>query len=200
MADFNLMYTRNARAWGKEVSEVLVSALKYAIKGKALDLGCAQGKEVFLLAEQGFEVEAVDSSDVAINQVKQQAKQKKLSNVKAYCSDVAEFNISEDGYDLIIAFNVLYFLEIKSALRVIDAIKKGLRSGGVVALSLFTVKDFFYNESKKHRFYVESDQVKKLFKDFEILEYYEGIIYEEGHESLQQPHHHGVVRIVARKI
>lgn len=182
------------------MAKITISALKYANKGLVLDLGCTQGKEALFLAHNGFDVTAVDLSDVAINQLEKFIKEKKIKNITTVKFDVNDFTIKETTYDLITVFNVLYFLDRQTALKVIKEIKSGLAIGGVVAMSLFSIKYPFYNESKKHRFYVISEEIKELFSEFEIFEYFDGMIDDSGHTSLPEPHQHGVVLIIAKRI
>jgi 2-polyprenyl-3-methyl-5-hydroxy-6-metoxy-1,4-benzoquinol methylase len=199
MANFNKMYSEDKKAWRDDVSSILISALSYVKGGRVLDLGCAQGKESLFLCDKGFNVVAVDSSSVAIEQLKTKVKKDKLENIEAIESDVVDFKIEKDKYDLIICFNVLYFLKRAQALKVIKDIQDGLRMDGIVAMSLFTVQDPFYNKEKKERFYVETDQIKRLFSKFEILDYFDGTISDSGHASLPEPHSHGVVKLIAKK-
>lgn len=198
MADFNKIYSGDKNAWGMEVSPILINALKYIKRGLVLDIGCGQGKETIYLANKGFDVVALDSSSVAIDQIKEIIKKNKLKNIRAVNSDIIDFEIKKNAYDLILCFNVLYFLEKSTARRIVKKIQEGMKKGGIIAMSLFTVHDTFYNEQKKHRFYVETNEVRGLFENFEILDYFEGIINEPRHASYPDPHTHGVVKIVAK--
>ena len=200
MIDFNKLYKKTKTAWGHQVAPLVISVLKYIKKGNALDLGCAQGTEALFLASQGFSVTAVDSSLVAINQLNDTAHKNNVTTITTLHSNIVDFIIKKNVYDLIIAINVLYFLDKKKAVDAIKKIQNGLKKGGIVALSLFSTKDPFYNQKKQHRFYTTSEEIAKLFENFEILEHFDGLIEDAGHTSLPEPHQHGAILIIAKKI
>lgn len=200
MTNYNKMYKEDHNSWGNDVAPMIPLCLKYIRRGKALDLGCGQGKEAFYLNQEGFTVTAVDSSSVAIDQINKHIFDENLKDIKAVENDLINFKYRENNYDLIICFNVLYRLNKLDAINVISNIKSSLRVGGIVAISVFSKNDTFFSKRKEHRFYVEENEIRNLFKSFEILEYFDGYINEDGHAGYQKPHIHGIVKIIAKKI
>lgn len=91
------------------------------VNGKALDLACGLGANSLLLAKQGFDVFAWDSSEVAIKKLTQFFNQQKL-DVSAECRDVTISPPEPDTFDVIV---VSYFLERELCHQLTEALKPG---------------------------------------------------------------------------
>ena len=72
--------------------------------GRALDLGCGSGANAIWLAQRGWQVTAVDFSEVAIEKGKVQAADKQVG-VEYVVSDVTTYR-PNGLYDLIISFYI----------------------------------------------------------------------------------------------
>ena len=84
--------------------ELLAKHTGHLKPGRALDLGCGSGGNAIWLAQRGWQVTAVDFSDVAIEKGKAQAADKRVG-VEFVASDVTTYQ--PDGlYDLIISFYI----------------------------------------------------------------------------------------------
>ena len=59
-------YYQQENLFGKAYPELLAFFNQFEGKGKVLDLGCGQGRDAIPLARMGFEVRAIDSSQVGI--------------------------------------------------------------------------------------------------------------------------------------
>lgn len=60
--------------YGKEPSQFLVEHLHLIpAKGSVLDIGCGEGRNAVLLAQKGFQVKAIDFSELAIERAKKLA-------------------------------------------------------------------------------------------------------------------------------
>jgi len=70
--------------------------------GKALDVACGTGRHARRLAEAGFDVDAVDISQVALAMGEQEATARDLS-INWICTDLDDF-LPRPGYDLITVF------------------------------------------------------------------------------------------------
>lgn len=197
---YDKIYKNNNNVWGSEPNKLLQKIYNQANAGSEfLDLGCGQGKEAFFLAKKGFNVTAVDSSKVAIKQIKEKAEKNKLP-IRAICRNATNYKIKNSKYDIIAAMNVLQFLEKEEVMNLIKNIKTGLKNNGLIVLSAFTTKDASRQSKKKLRYYFKSEEMKRYFKDFKILYYSEKIISDSGHPSMPWPHQHGIVEMIAQKI
>lgn len=108
--------------------------------GSALDLGCGTGEQAIWLAEQGFNVEAVDYSTAALEIARQAAATRSNLNIQFIEHDlenIAEYQFQKPVYDLIVCKKVLAFLENQDQfLKVISE-----KLAGVMILEVFLVHD-----------------------------------------------------------
>ena len=180
-------------------------------KGKVLDLGSGDGKNSLFLAKNGFTVHAIDIDLKAIENLKRESKKEKLK-INIIKDDIRKFSIKEKAYDLILAINSLIFMKKAEFKKTITQIKKGLKNGGVVIISGFTIRDSSYLKLKKryrpvgkHTFkdsneqywqFLSEHELKSYFlKDFQILFYSERKIM----DSIPFYHTHGIAELVAQK-
>ena len=92
--------------------------------GRALDVATGIGRNALFLAAHGYDVEAIDVSDVALEQAQQRAERRDLE-VDWRRADLAEIDLEPDRYDVI---TVSFF----AALEHLPALKEALAPGGVL--------------------------------------------------------------------
>ncbi|MCX5885955.1 MAG: class I SAM-dependent methyltransferase, partial [Proteobacteria bacterium] len=132
---------RYQNTWEGEVKEpasFLKENLSKLPKGKALDLAMGVGQDAIFLAENGYKVVGIDSSEVAIEKAKTYAKEKGVS-IQAIQADLAAYTLPENEYDVILNF---YFLERN----LIPQIKKVLKKGGMVVFETYTMEHQKYDK------------------------------------------------------
>ncbi len=110
----------------EQVSPILEKYLEHAHVGDALDIACGTGRNTHYLAEKGFLVDAVDISDYALSQVKNNSIITKIE------ADLDTYNITPNKYDLILNTNFLNR-------RLVSQMKDGLKSGGLLVFEAFIV-------------------------------------------------------------
>ena len=197
---YDQLYQNQNNAWGKEPDGLINLVLPSLKPGSAfLDLGCGQGKDALFMAKNNFQVTAIDSSEVAINQLDKTAENEGLKNLTSIKVDVRNFQIEKNKYDIIYGGNVLQFLKKDEAKKIIEHIKENVAPDGFVILTSFTTDDQLYDKSKENRTFFEPREMLNFFKDFKIIHYFENKITDQGHASAPEPHQHGVVRIIAQK-
>jgi SAM-dependent methyltransferase len=77
------VFSKNSAFFGEEPSAFAQRSLELFQKEDArliLELGCGQGRDTFLFAQQGFEVTCVDYSETAISAVKEKAQESSLTD------------------------------------------------------------------------------------------------------------------------
>ena len=72
-------YSQHEYAYGKKPNDFLTECISSIPKGNALSLGEGQGRNAVYLAKSGFNVTAVDSSDVAAKQAQLFAKEQQVA-------------------------------------------------------------------------------------------------------------------------
>ena len=103
--DWQRHYDENDLGWDLgQVAPPFMNLLEsnIIIPGKTVVPGCGRGHEVVYLAENGFDVTAVDYSIGAVNYLRQVIKKQKLDS-KILHSNFFDLNSTHDGvYDLLI--------------------------------------------------------------------------------------------------
>ena len=150
----------------------------------ALDLGCGVGRNSIPIAkaikEKGT-VTCVDLLEVAITKLKEYAAQYDAAQrIVAVQSDLADFSIPPNSYDLITAHSALeHCLSLEHYQRILEQIKTGVRNNGIVRIvSLTEQKESERASGAPLPSLVEikltAEESKKLllelFEDWEILD------------------------------
>lgn len=99
--DWNARYSGTELVWTAEPNRFLVAEVAGLPAGRALDLAAGEGRNAVWLAEQGWDVTAVDFSDAAL------AKANGLAHARAVSltlveADVTEYVPTPGGYDLVL--------------------------------------------------------------------------------------------------
>ncbi len=160
----------------KEPSRLLVQLLTLLPKGRALDIACGEGRNAIFLAQNGYEVDAVDISNVAIDRVAEAAK---IAGVKVNLiqADLENYEIPVETYDLIINFNYLQR-------SLVPAIKMGLKKGGAVIFETYTLEQQSIGHPKNPEFLLKPNELLHQFSDLHIFFYREGVFEEGGKRAI----------------
>ena len=109
-------------------SEVLHAATLIA-PGKALDLGCGNGRNSLYLAANGFDVTAWDKNPASISNLERIRQAEGLENLRTAIKDLNA--LSFDGeYDFSLSTVVMMFLEAKTIPGLIANMQRCTRPGG----------------------------------------------------------------------
>lgn len=101
--EWDTRYSATETMWSYEPNVFLVPRVEALRPGRALDLGCGEGRNALWLAARGWEVTAVDFSQVATDRGKSWAEQRGLS-VDFEVADVIEYMPEPEAFDLVIVF------------------------------------------------------------------------------------------------
>jgi tellurite methyltransferase len=168
---YNNFYSQNPHPFGSKPSEILPSVLKYAAAGQALDCGAGDGRNSLFLSESGFDVDAVDLSSVACAQLQSEADARNLS-VRAIVGDISSYEFSKK-YDLVVTAFMLQHLKRDGARQFIAEAQKFASDNGIHVIGAQTVNgDFFRVNPETENFFDTGNELKELYSDWEILEYY----------------------------
>jgi 2-polyprenyl-3-methyl-5-hydroxy-6-metoxy-1,4-benzoquinol methylase len=158
----------------QDANSILKKNIRLFPKEKALDVAAGEGRNAIFLARNGFNVEAVDISKIGLSRARKLAKAQGVK-IKTIMADLDNYSIPSGHYDLIIDF---YFLDR----RLIPQIKKGLKKGGMVVFETYTSeqKDLGTGGPKGLKYLLRPNELLRLFQDFRILFYREGVFREGG--------------------
>lgn len=99
--------------------------------GRALDLACGEGRHAIWLAKRGWQVTAVDFSEVAIAKARARAASEQV-DIDLRCADLLEFEPEPEAFDLVL----ILFLQIPEDERrlVLSRATAALAPGGTFVL------------------------------------------------------------------
>ena len=184
---WNERFRRKEFALGKEPNPFLKKYIHLLPKGKALDIASGEGRNAVLLAQQGFEVDAVDISGKGLKKAQKLAREQGVK-IKTFLVDLDQYQIEKERYDLIANF---YYLKR----RLIPRIKKGIKKGGRVVFETYLLEHRTLGTGgpKQAKYFLKPHELLRLFKNFRILFYREGIFREGGRKK-------AVASLIAEKI
>ncbi len=150
----------------RDASAQLIDALKSIPRGEALDLACGTGRNSLYLAQNGFEVDALDIAQVALDTLTQDAQRLDVTHlIHSTLIDLDNYT-PEKQYDLIVMCN---FLDRS----LLQKTKDSLRSGGFYFVETYMLDASNEKENSDKNNLLEKKELQKIFRDFEIIYYNE---------------------------
>lgn len=170
-------FGRKELAFGKEPNPFLKKYIGLLPRGKALDMAAGEGRNAVFLAQNGFEVDALDISEKGLKKA-QKIAQGRGVKINTFLVDLDQYQIEKERYDLIANF---YFLKR----RLIPRIRKGLKKGGKVIFETYLLehRKLGTGGPKQAKYFLKPNELLRLFKNFRILFYREGIFREGGRKK-----------------
>ena len=161
-------------ALGRTPNPFLKRHLRDLPVGRALDMASGEGRNAVFLARNGFEVDAVDISRAGLRKANRLAKETGVK-VHTRVADLDDFQMEENTYDLVANF---FFLRRS----LIPKMKKSLKKGGRVIFETYTLEHRALGTEgpRQAKYFLKPNELLRLFKDFRILFYREGIFKEGG--------------------
>jgi len=184
---WNKRFGKKGFALGKEPNPFLKKHIHLLPRGKALDIAAGEGRNAIYLAQNGFDVDAMDISEKGLKKAQKLAREKGVK-INTFLVDLDQFQIEKGRYDLVANF---YFLKR----RLIPRIKKGLKKGGKVIFETYILehRTLGVGGPKQAKYFLKPNEPLRLFKGFRILFYREGIFREGGRKK-------AVASLIAEKI
>ncbi len=104
--------------------------------GRALDLGCGNGRNAIFLAQLGFTVEGVDYAHQAIDWASERARCAGQA-VQWHCSSVFDFRYEAGAYDLVYDSGCFHHLPPHRRRSYVERVSAALKPGGWFGLTCF---------------------------------------------------------------
>jgi SAM-dependent methyltransferase len=153
---------------------------------RALDVACGDGRNARYLAELGFDVDAVDVSDLAIAGLRSAAGKSGL-RVSARVLDLERETLPADAYDVVVCMNYLQR-------DLFAALQAALRPGGLL---LFETVSRAHVEELGRRFHpayvLNRNELLRAFPALHVRHYREGATERRGEPR-------GVASLVAQRL
>jgi tellurite methyltransferase len=140
---------------------------------RALDVACGDGRNAVYLAELGFDVVAVDVSDVAIRTLREAASERGLA-VEPRRVDLEAEPLPVGRYDVIVQINYLQR-------DLFAPLARALTLGGILIVETVTrahVEDL--GNRFDPRFVLDDNELLRSFPDLQVRHYREGVVERSG--------------------
>ncbi len=152
--------------------------------GTALDLACGRGRNALYLAEQGYQVTAVDYSGVALDQLRQEAARRHLTLTTIQADLEQQPDLPARRFDLVLSFYYLYR-------PLLEQMKRLVVPGGTIMLRTFSNAGDFPPCRLAPTMVLSPGELLVTFAGWEIL------VHEEGQEASRKGG--SLVGLIARK-
>lgn len=153
--------------------------------GRALDVACGDGRDALYLARLGFDVDAVDVSDVTVDALRAAAADRAPA-VHPRVVDLEREPLPEDEYDVVVNFSYLQR-------DLFGALERALRPGGWLLFETFGRAHVDELGKRINPAYVLDDnELLHAFPGLRVLHYREGVAERVGGPR-------GVASLVARR-
>lgn len=204
---WEIRFQKEGRIWGDEVSLSVKLFGLFLMENhckKVLVVGCGYGRGARYLAECGFIVDAVDTSQSAIHLAREDAQDLQTNGNIDYLYNawvdnaVSLETIIEGKYDAIVADKLWHLFDATEREEAIQTWARVLRPGGMICCNAFSQDDASYLMGEwvaeqtrilpdgKTIFYASSDQWKYIWNKFQCL--CQGEIHEEYGETVLVMH------------
>ncbi|MFC4768611.1 methyltransferase domain-containing protein [Effusibacillus consociatus] len=195
------IYLNEEYYWGKEPNNLARRILELIPadqrKGKKLvDLGAGEGRDSVFLAQEGFDVLAVDIAPAGLEKVQRLAKEKNVS-IETLESDLNELQLS-GKFDVVYSIGTLQYITPQNRERQFHKIKGFTAPGGLNVLFAFVnhpeveaAPDWGKNE-----YLYERNELQSYYENWDLLDSYEFIF---DCNSSNIPHRHAARVLIARK-
>ncbi|NIY46597.1 tellurite resistance methyltransferase TehB [Cedecea colo] len=151
----------------------VVNAATIVPPGKALDLGCGNGRNSLYLNQKGFEVTAWDKNPMSINNLKQIIEAEGLKNITAGIANLNELKFDGE-YDFILSTVVMMFLERDTIPGLIDNMQRCTRKGGYnLIVAAMDTEDFPCNVGFPFAF--KAGELSNYYQGWELIKYNEDV-------------------------
>lgn len=157
------------RDFSPDPAPVVRQFYRRAPLGRALDLACGNGRNACFLAERGFEVDAVDISEVGLRRFVCRS-----PAINRICQDLATFVIRPGRYQMILNIR---FLQRD----LYPALQAGLAPGGLLIFETYLEeKDPAAASRFRPEHLLKSGELPRAFSELQTIAYHEGPSQTDG--------------------
>lgn len=138
------------RAWSRAEPDVLECAREAFARGAraALDLGCGVGRHALALAGLGFDVDALDGSEVGLAMLERSAAEAGLA-VRTHRGLMTELPFADGRFDYLLTFNVIYHGDPSVVTKTLDEIRRVLKPGGTLQLTMLSRRNVNFGRGEE---------------------------------------------------
>ncbi len=189
-------YRSDDYVYGTAPNDFLRSRVDDLKPGRILCLAEGEGRNAVFLAEQGFDVTAVDQSAVGLAKAMRLATQRDVE-IDSAVADLADFRIEPDSWDGIVS--IFAHMPAQTRQQLHRSVVNGLRPGGVFLLEAYRPEQLQYGTGGP-------PTAEMMMTLAELRNELTGLVIQHAEETVRDVRegslHHGpgaVVQVIARK-
>lgn len=154
----------------------MAEIINYIQSGKALDIGCGNGRNALFLQQQGFDVTAFDKNPVAIEKLQKIIDSEGLEHIQAAVADAHGADYGQ-SYDLIINMVMLMFLRPDQIADIIVEMQANTQVGGYnLIVCAVDSEDYPLSaHALPFGFAFQSNELKDYYTHWNIKKYNENV-------------------------
>ena len=215
---FEEQYSKEETYWGDQPNLIVPLISSHLRPGsRVLVVGCGEGRDAIFLARLGFDVVA---TEISFNGLDRALKISLESGQKLefFQLDAHQPHDHFGKFNAILMMNILQFLNPDLVIDRIRHFQTVVENEGLFCAQLFTVEDPMFKQAednnqvlddqlvvehpeRKYRVrFFEKGELASYFKNWEMIYYHEGRIWDKPHGTQTEIHQHGLAQMIARKI
>ena len=146
-------YKNTGDYFGLKPTKLLVDWLDKLKSGLVLDIGAGQGRNTLFLAKQGYDVYAIDPSEVGIKTIEKKSKELKMPLQEFVHCAVGGFEAYDPQgkqFSTILLFGILQHLTPADIELLAERVSLWAKSGAYFFISAFTTQDPGFEDAKRN--------------------------------------------------
>lgn len=208
MSLFDEAYQKRPHLFGTNATEELLYVIDaYKISGRALELGCGDGRDTKYTLNRGFTVTVIDQSKWALKTLasRDDISLEEKSRLKIVNSDVMDFSYDENSFDFIYAITLFDHLVESDCYELLNKVIRSLNLGGFLFLEVHTVDDVGNTKAAKEisefateikHFFGRNELLAELLPLGRVVYYHEAMEDDFDHGL---PHTHAFASLLLKK-
>ncbi|ANF83057.1 tellurite resistance methyltransferase TehB [Acinetobacter sp. NCu2D-2] len=152
----------------------MVMAKPYLTGGRALDVGCGQGRNALYLNQMGYEVDAWDVNPNSLDKLKQIIAVEGIQNIQAAQRDLNADPSISGSYDFICCTVVMMFLEAQTVPALIAQMQQATKLNGYNLIVCVMDTDDIPAQSD-FPFAFKQGQLSELYQGWKLIKYNEDV-------------------------
>ena len=138
---WNERFSKEGYAYGGEANEFLKNTINLLPKGRILCLGEGEGRNALFLAMAGYNVTAVDISEVGLQKTRKRAEEKNVT-IQTIQADLTEFDLGNEEWQGIVS--IYCHLHKKDRITLHRQCVKALSKNGVFIMESYSTNQLKY--------------------------------------------------------
>ena len=195
---YDQLYQAMPLVWSASPGRMVARAAELLPPGRALDLGCGDGRNAVWLEQRGWSVDGVDISRAALAAADRRYAAADHHRVgRLWLADASTARFPAGEYDLVLTYGLYHCIPDDRIDRLHMSAIRALRSGGLMAFSALDNRRPLPKDHTTGMLWLRSpSELRRLMSKIRLLEWEEGEIRED-HRPLVGPHCHAAVWALA---